>query len=308
MESEHFHGRIDRFDNFLILADILHRQFRSAPRIHTERWQSVDISQMSHMAMREMLHYSFALELPGENLQFYRDTIKPNLPWADDHFTKDRVSGEPLNPGNTYQDWTPGQAASGNHSTDHLRKVGMNPQFDHSYAERYWPRFAGKTADGMGGRFTPVDLDMKPNRGVRFEYGDLNTLVDLLSGQPLTRQAYLPVWFPEDLYAAMEPRRVPCTLGYHFIMRNGQLDVTYYIRSCDYNRHFRDDVYLTIRLLLWILQQCRLAAPEKDWHLVQPGRLLMHITSFHMFEADHKRIYREPKSAVVQHLEDGGGK
>ena len=89
--------------------------------------------------------------------------------------------------------------------------------------------------------------------------------------------------------------RVPCSLGYHFIMRDGNLDVTYYIQSCDVHRHFRDDVYLTIRLLLWVLNECRLAAPEQDWADVKPGQLIMHITSLHMFQADHKRIYKEPK-------------
>jgi len=279
--------------HFRVLMEHLHESFRAAPIVHTERWQSVDISTMPHMAMRERLHFSFQLPLPTEDLQFYRDEIKPNLPWADDHFVQDRVSGHPLNPGNTYEQWNPGQMAGGNNSNTHLRS---NKQFDHSYAERYWPRYAGLTPGGILDGVSEERVLRNGHFGVRFRYGDLNDLVEALANEPLTRQAYLPVWFPEDLGAIVDKKaRVPCSLGYHFIMRDGRLDITYYIRSCDVHRHFRDDVYLTIRLLLWVLNQCRLAAPEKNWDDVVPGQLAMHITSLHMFAADHKRIYREPK-------------
>lgn len=274
---------------FSDVEDLLFDSFRHANPIHTERWQSIDISKMPNMAMRELLHYSFALQLPTENLQFYRDTIKPNLPWADDHFKLERVSGQPINPGVTYQYWTPGQTQSGQNASSHLRD---DEQFDHSYAERYWPKFAGLSKGGILDGETERTVLRNGHSGVRFYYGDLDDLVYVLANEPLTRQAYLPVWFPEDLTASKLHKRVPCTLGYHFIMRNGAMDVTYYIRSCDYARHFRDDVYLTIRLLLWVLEQCRLACPEQSWDKVQPGRLTMHITSFHMFEADHKRFYR----------------
>jgi thymidylate synthase len=178
--------------------------------------------------------------------------------------------------------------SGGNNAETHLRQ---GTQFDHSYAERYWPKYAGRTPGGRIGSYT--DLSMQHHRGIRFNYGDLNDLVDVLANEPLTRQAYLPVWFPEDLQACKDKKRVPCTLGYHFIMRDGKLDVTYYIRSCDYVRHFRDDVYLTIRLLLWVLEQCKLAAPERNWGEVMPGHLIMHITSLHMFKADHKRLYKD---------------
>lgn len=262
------------------LADL----FAHAPEVHTARWQAQDISAMPHMAMVELLHRSLHLPLITEDLQYWRDSVKPNLPWADKHFVQERVSGMPLNPGTTYKEWTPGAANAETHVHE--------GQFDHSYAERYWPKYAGLTAGGILDGDSERAILREGHHGIRFAYGDLNTLVDLLSGDPLTRQAYLPVWFPEDLTAAMEPKRVPCSLGYHFIMRDGKLDVTYYIRSCDYVRHFRDDVYLTIRLLLWVLDQCRLAMPEKDWADVKPGSLIMHITSLHMFKADHKRMFR----------------
>lgn len=62
--------------------------------------------------------------------------------------------------------------------------------------------------------------------------------------------------------------------------------MVYYLRSCDFVRHFRDDVYLSIRLLLWVLEQCRLANPEMGWEDIKPGTFTMHITSLHCFETD----------------------
>jgi thymidylate synthase len=75
-------------------------------------------------------------------------------------------------------------------------------------------------------------------------------------------------------------------LGYHFIMRQNRLHCVYYLRSCDFIRHFRDDVYLTLRLQLWVLEKCRLACPEMDWENIIPGTLTMHITSLHCFQTD----------------------
>lgn len=148
--------------------------------------------------------------------------------------------------------------------------------FNHNYMQRYWPR----TAEN-GTVF----------RGHRHEYGDLGGLVRDLAAEPDTRQAYLPVWFPEDTGDAHKGRK-PCTLGYHFIMRRNKLDVVYYLRSCDFAHHFRDDVYLTIRLLHWVLTECRRINPEV-WKNVQMGKFVMQITSLHMFINDFRKEYPE---------------
>lgn len=254
-----------------IARDITERMKR-ADVVAGTRWQSIKAPQ----PMLEILNYSFTYELPTESLDFYREQIKPNLPWADRHFIEERVSGDPINPGHTWRIWPYSASAD-----THRREGEEDPQFDHSYAERYWPKAANTTKGGV------LHSDgYTPHSGVRFLYGDLDDLVTILSREPTTRQAYLPVWFPEDLQACVEEKRVPCSLGYHFIMRRNQLHCVYYLRSCDFIRHWRDDVYLTLRLQLWVLDQCRLACPEMDWDKITPGTLTMHITSLHCFETD----------------------
>jgi hypothetical protein len=263
-------------------------EYEAVPVIPT-RWQGMDVSKQPAAEMREMLHVNLEARLMDVlELEYYRKAIQPNLPWADKHFDE-RVCGLPINPGVEWANWPWGVNAE--------KSLGPDGMFNHNYMERYWPVLAGYYQKPTR---TPLDMmnmstldNLSPpvkNRGIRHQYGDLGGLVRDLAAEPDTRQAYLPVWFPEDTGDAHRGRK-PCTLGYHFIMRNGKLDVVYYLRSCDFAHHFRDDVYLTIRLLLWVLQECRNLNAE--WNKVKPGKLVMQITSLHMFINDFRKEYPE---------------
>lgn len=263
----------EQFDR---LTSDLEQDFLTAPIVDAAKWQSTK----APAPMVELFNRSFTLDLMGvEDLDVYREAILPSLPWADRHFEEERVSGEPINPGETWKIWPwAGSAAT------HLRDGENIAQYDHSYAERYWPKYANITDDG---RLPEGYFGVAPCRGIRFPIGDLNDLVDVLVDDIQTRQAYLPIFYPEDVAAAKMSKRVPCTLGYHFIRRGNKVHVIYPMRSCDFRRHFRDDVYLTIRLLLWVLQACR-KKDELKWRRAAPGTFTMHMTSLHMFEADRE--------------------
>jgi hypothetical protein len=251
----------------------LHKEMKEcAVAVHTESWQSMDISKRPEAEMRELLGIFFKVKMSDDYLDAYRRDIKPNLPWADHHFEQERVSGQPINPGETWKEWPYALSA------DKFRRAGEC--FSHTYAERMWPKYAG---------VCPTDtVKDEPLRGIRYEYGDLNDVVTLLIREPLTRQAYLPIFFPEDT-GVVHRERVPCTLGYHFMRRNGELSIFYPIRSCDFVRHFRDDLYLTVRLLLWVLGELR----ERDlsaWGKVRPGIFSMWIGSLHCFINDWRQL------------------
>jgi thymidylate synthase len=117
------------------------------------------------------------------------------------------------------------------------------------------------------------------NYGVRYEFGDLQDVVNLLNKSLHTRQAFLPIWFPEDT-GVVHGERVPCTLGYHFLVREDLLNIVYYIRSCDFLRHFPDDVYMACRLAQWVADKLP----------VDVGSMVMHISSLHIFEGDMPRM------------------
>ena len=197
-----------------------------------------------------------------------------NLPWAEDHFLE-RTSGLPMNPPPSEAYWP--YAVQGN--AEH--KAGE--KFSHTYPERFWPRYAR--------------WDGRQIRGIRFRYGDYTDLAGVLQDNPHTRQAYLPIWFPEDIAAAVEGQRVPCSLGYHFLVRRGKMDVEYHIRSCDMVRHFRDDVYMAGRLVHDLLRLTRIDA--------EPGKLVMNIGSLHAFPPDVyglEQFVAQNSANITRHL------
>lgn len=279
------------FPTFQLCCEQLsHRLRYKSKLVHSARWQGSDIANRPEMATHELTHTAFCVNLPHEDREAYATDIRPNMPWAEDHF-QERVCGAPINPGIEWKNWPYGKSAA--------TFLDDNGQFNHNYMERYWPKQAGKFAVPTDDRadWERVARDVwgdgpdnewpNPHRGIRYDYGDLHDVVELLVSDPYTRQAYLPIWFPEDTGGGS--KRAPCTIGYHFLMRDGKLDINYHIRSCDFVRHFRDDLYLTVRLLLWMLRECRIR--NADWNDVTPGIFVMQIGSLHIFRNDYHMLY-----------------
>ena len=266
--------------NFEIIVDCLKFLMEEAPKVKTEKWQGVQ----ANTDTREMRNVCFEADLcDNENLDYHRDVIQPNLPWADDHFLE-RVGGEPLNPGVQWAKWPWGSAAN---------KFRTAEKFNHTYMERIWPKYARRTADG---KLFPKgedirkypSVDPRPRFGIGHHYGDLQDLVELLAKEPYTRQAVIPLFHPEDTGISDGGRKM-CSLLYQVTVRDRRAHIYYPLRSCDLRRHFRDDAYLAVRMLIWIIQQCRKINPD-TWKAIVPGSLAMHMTSLHIFENDYKEL------------------
>lgn len=252
-------------------------QFLRTKPLMTGEWQSQDISDKPMLATREILNVSFEYKIPAPMVQVIEE-LAPNLPWAEDHF-QERVSGLPMNPPPSAAWWPHAQKDNAEHKNDEV--------FSHTYPERMWPKLAN-----IGGRSAEGRQVFVPHLGVRYLYGDLGDVVQQLRRGPLTRQAFLPIWFAEDT-GAVDGQRVPCTLGYHFMIRGNELQITYYIRSCDFVRHFRDDVYMAVRLAQWVAE--RVSVENTLGLQVRATRLIMHIVSFHVFEGDVAALQFEAK-------------
>lgn len=247
-----------------------------APVIRTGRWQSIDVSSPL-MATHEILDETIRLHIPDTIDQLQED-LSPtvNLPWAEEHFSE-RVGGVPLNPPPSNERWPWAR-----HNKRFQEEGQSQKPFSHSYPERMWSRYTG---DYIYESLTDIAGRRQERMGVRFRYGDLQDVVDLLVREPLTRQAYLPIWFPEDT-GVVHGERVPCTLGYHFMTRHGQMSCRYYMRSCDLIRHFSDDVYMAARLTQWVVD----AVNRRVVDAIRPSHLLMHITSLHAFVGDEYKL------------------
>ena len=209
--------------------------------IQTERWQG----GTDHPEFLEILHADLICPM-SKSAQEASDLLNATQPWADTHFDE-RVSGIPYNPPPSHVMWLK--------DTD---KYLMDKEFSHSYPERMW---CDNTTDG-----------------IRFKWGNLDTAVELLKKENTTRQCYVPMWFPEDLTAALQGERVPCTFGWHFMLRHGYLHCSYHMRSCDVVRHLHNDLYFANRLALWLIEKAELDAV--------PGMLHFSATSLHCFELD----------------------
>jgi len=151
-------------------------------------------------------------------------------------------------------------------------------KYDHNYMERMWPTDID-VSEQNSEYFDPVF------KGYRFPVGDLDDVVTQLASDPGTRQAYLPIWFPEDT-GATAGQRVPCSLGYHFIIRDELLHVQYNLRSCEIYRHFTNDIYMAVRLGQWVAEQLALTHNVD----VKLGQLTTHVVSLHGFVGDTAKI------------------
>lgn len=223
------------------------------------KWQQLDVSLSDSHRTYELLNTVIWYDMP-RSIDKLRRYVEPDLPWADKHFLE-RVGGEPINPGVEHANWP--------YHAGQVKLHQHGGKYDHNYMERFWPR--------------GIEVSGVPWEGYRFRNGDLNDVVAQLQADPGTRQAYLPIFFPEDTGAA-QGQRVPCTLGYHFIVRDGLLHMTYNMRSCEIYRHFTNDVYMAIRLAEWVAWN---AFGDK----VDLGQLTMNIVSLHGFVGDAEHIY-----------------
>lgn len=131
---------------------------------------------------------------------------------------KDRCSGKPLNPGNSYkirQDmW--------NKFLEH------NNKFSYQYAERLWTN------------------------------NQFGAVIHALKNDPGTRQAVLSVWDPEkdmDLAKLGGGNRIPCSLTYQFMIRNNRLHCIYNMRSNSALEHCPIDLYCATGLMEYVAKR-----------------------------------------------------
>jgi len=280
-------------DKFEGMYDYLREMFlndRHHTKVNTGHWQGV--KGTPHSQTRELMHVNITMPI-RPTAGSWASFIEPNLPWAEDHF-RERVAGLPLNPGEQYKNW-PWYAGG---VEDH-KKPG---QFSHTYMERFWP--IGATDRAL------LPDESVVNFGIRYQYGDLGDLIDLLWREPNTRQAYLPIWFPEDLMATSLGERVPCTLGYHFMLRGEKLHCFYPMRSVDFVRYLKDDLYMAGRLVQHIIEELqtrgdvaqapRYGETPSMWDFVKPGNLEFFASSMHIFEGDVPKLRREAADATPE--------
>lgn len=270
------------------IVKLLKLRLSQTPPMSVGEWHS---QRVSHPLQRFHELYNVILDLPvPENIEDMQRVYEPNLPWAEDHF-QERISGVPLNPPPSAQWWPFAQ-------NNHTQHVDYHSQFSHSYPERLYPKQANAGGKTPEGRQVWV-----PHVGIRYMFGDLDDVIALLAKKPFTRQAYVPIFFPEDT-GNVSNVRIPCTIGYHFQIRQDaeiayrrkdeyRLNCTYTIRSCDLYRHMNDDIYMSARLMLHVLRR---VSELGDLNITM-GNLVVHIMNLHVLAGDFPKMYQDLRKA-----------
>ena len=156
----------------------------------------------------------------------------------------DRTCGEPLNPGNSYKIRLDLWQA--------LMSKQEGDRFDYTYSERI------------------------------NNLNQLDNAISALKEDIHSRRSLISIWDPRDsCEVAGYNTRVPCSISYQFLIRNGKLMVLYYIRSNDYFKHFVIDIWLTHALQEFIIGELK----EEYPHL-KCGSLNYYGGSMHAYNDD----------------------
>ncbi len=105
-------------------------------------------------------------------------------------------------------------------------------------------------------------------------------LAQKLKSNPYMRGCYMTIFETTRDFSNIGKRRVPCSLGYQFVIRphlgRDQLYIIYLQRSCDLVNHYATDVYCALDL------QNRVAREVG----VEPGPFMHFVTNLHAFRKD----------------------
>lgn len=157
---------------------------------------------------------------------------------------RERTSGKPINPGSAF-----------------LNDEAYWSQFLHDDEEGY-PRFSYTYAERMAGALEEVVFTLRHDKN--------------------TRRAYLPIFWPQDVDKGSREIRIPCSLGYAFLVRHNKLWMHYIMRSCDFAKHFHKDVCLAVMLQQYVFNRVQVK---------ELGPFTHTIFSLHAFAKDLEGIF-----------------
>lgn len=122
-------------------------------------------------------------------------------------------------------------------------------------------------------------MDYTYSDRINYQY-NLDRIITRLQQDPDSRQAWLPIFHKEDVVKMGGRARIPCSLGYYFMIRDGKLNLTYIQRSADLVQHFGNDVYLAWLMLTYVASVVG----------VDRGYLTHHIFSLHSYKKDWSKL------------------
>lgn len=195
---------------------------------------------------KELMNYAYKLQSADD----WEDTLGNNqtleqLAWMRQEL-EDRLLEDYRSFGSTQ--WNPGRAWELNY--EFWEPFIHDGKFSYTYAERWRPQ--------------------------------IPKVIQILRERPDSRHGIIEMWNSTiDLKNVGGRKRVPCSMSYQFLLREGKLHANYIMRSCDFHKFFLMDVYMTWRLGEYIAEALN----------VKMGSLTHFIGSLHAFEEDMTDVF-----------------
>lgn len=223
--------------------------------------------QKTRKKCREIVGYSCQISGWGDREQVRERLGEKNYRFLQMEF-KEWLDRNTKNPGRAWREdpetWAPFLTDDG--------------QFNYTYKERFFSH---------------------PKSG-SFRGSQVDEVVDLLARHPDTRQAFISIWQPKDLLTANNislkgaATRVPCTIGYQFLIRpvpnsetEDRLELVYSMRSLNATWNLWNDLYLVTRLFEYVQDGVSHRRADRGWErgpLANGGVVHLHAGSLHSFE------------------------
>lgn len=235
------------FENcYTLMSEAIRDLLEMGVQVKTNSMQNKIVIGKEEYETKEIINYSYCLlSLDQEDVLFKFTNCKD---WAKAEFEERITYSTGINPGKAWE----------------LRRD-------------IWEQFL-VTERGNNNIVYP-HFDYSYNNRIHKNDGLLN-IISELKKNPYSRQCVLSIWDPSDTQYLGGKKRIPCSIYYQFLFRDGKLNIIYNQRSCDIFNHFGNDVYLAWKMMEHV-------ANAID---VPVGILFHNITSFHVYNKDFPKL------------------
>lgn len=106
----------------------------------------------------------------------------------------------------------------------------------------------------------------------------IDGIIDEIKKNPDSRQLIIQIFNAKIDHSRIGSgdSRIPCSMHYQFMVREEKLDIMYFMRSCDINEHWTNDIYLAFLLQEFIARQSG----------YEVGKLFFTAASLHSYKKD----------------------
>ena len=246
----------------------IRRDIYKAPAINSSRVQSV---ANQDFRTNEWTNYSYSIDLKGmpDNFDEFLDTACEMMPfWAQNRGSMANWLSAELNSrviaAKGYNIGRPDLRTGADMLNPELVKYVEGSTFSYIYAERL--------------------------------FGLIPVMQACFAESPDTRRAYWPIFHPMDSLRASNVTRVPCTLGYQFLLREfpgedfPRFEIVVFSRSVDYDKYWISDVWLASMIGRHLYTALADVIDNLEWP-IPSGTISHHIGSFHRFIPEDEETF-----------------